>query len=208
MTKALLTFIFCTTCAFGQDAITVSLGGRLPFSRTYSNLEYFYDDYWPVGVNASLAYDLEVTGWLRISPGLEYNLYPLSSNLAFHNGYIAIYDTPRGSGDGFHRLLLNIECRIHWPSDSSIFRPFVNIAGAYLLERIGRTSFLFGFSSHMTEVVNERVDRHAWAFGFGVGSELWISQHLRIEPSVQYLSSIDEHMYGLLAVDMVYVFCL
>ena len=206
MTKALLTLLFCATSAFGQDAIAVSLGGRLPFSRTYSNLEYFHNNYWPVGVDAGLAYDLEVTGWLRILPGLEYTLYPLSSNFAFPGGFSAIFDTPRGSGDGFHRLLLNIECRLHWPSDPNIFRPFLEIAGAYLLERIGRTAFLLWFPPHMTEVVSERVDRHAWVFGFGVGSELWISQHLRIEPSLQYLSSIDEHIYGLLAVDMVYVF--
>jgi hypothetical protein len=204
MTKAILTLLFCATSAFGQDAFVVSLGGRLPFSSTYSNLDHFHEDYWPIGVNARLAYDLEVSRWLRILSGLEYTLYPLSSKPVFPRGYSAIYGPPSGSGEGFHRLLVNIECRVHWPSGPNIFRPFVQIDGAYLLERIGQITFVF--PPTMMEVIDERLDRHAWAFGFGVGSELWISQHLRVEPSLQYLSSIDEHMYGLLAVDLVYVF--
>ena len=204
MKSAVVMLVFCTTIAIGQPAIAVHVGGQVPFSETYSGLSYFHDDYWPAGVSAGFAYDVDVTRWLRLMPGIEYALFPLKSDFTFHGTYSANIAPPSGSGDAFHRLLLNLECRVHWPSDPNLFRPFVEMDGGYLFERIGRTTFStgqgeFGF-------VGEREDRHSWAFGFGVGSELWVSRALRVEPAVHYHSSVDDHLYGLLTVSLVYTF--
>jgi hypothetical protein len=204
MKRSLFVLIVWAATATGQPTIAVHLGGSVPFSETYSGLGYFHDDYWPVGVTAGIVYDVAITRWFRVLPGVEYLLFPLKSNFTFHGGYIATLGSPSGSGDGFHRLLLNLGCRVQWPSGPNIVSPFVEMDGAYLFERIGRTAFSFGPGHE--EFVSERVDRNTWAFGFGLGSEVWVSNHLRIEPSMRYQSSLDDHLYGLFTINVVYTF--
>jgi hypothetical protein len=206
MKRSLLVLIFCTTTAIAQPTVAVHLGGQFPFSETYSGLGFFRDDYWRIGLNAGLEYDVAVTQWLRLLPGIEYTLFPLKSNARFHGVYSANLFPLRASGDGFHRLSFDLECRVHWPDNVTWFRPFVEMDGGYLLERVGKKIFTFG--PYQSEFVNESVNRSAWAFGFGFGTELWVTRDMRVQPSIRYHSSIDEHLYGLFVISMVYAFCI
>jgi hypothetical protein len=204
MKRSILVLIFCTATAIGQPTIAIHLGGQDPFSETYSGLDFFRDDYWPIGLNAGLECDVAVTQWLRLLPGIEYTLFPLSSNARFHGVYSADMFPLRSSGDGFHRLLFEVECRFHWPGNEAWFRPFAGIDGGYLLERVGEKTFTF--APYQSEYIDESLNRAAWAFGLGFGTELWMMRDMRVESSIRYHSSLDEHMYGLFTISVVYAF--
>ncbi len=205
MIRKIILMLFCAGTVYAQPKLSVHLGGTIPLSETYSNEEFFHDDYWPVGINVGAAGEFRLTSWVRISPGIEYTLFPLISNYRDHFAHTSNWVAPVYSGGGFYRLQMKIDCRLLLPSDTSWIRPFLQLGGEYVFERIGMINMDFGGPSASNAKI-EGEDSRFWAYGFGVGAEFHLSRHIRIESALIYHSSTDDNLYGLVNLNVHYDF--
>ncbi len=116
----------------------------------------------------------------------------LSDHFAHTSNWVA----PVYSVGGFYRLQMRIDCRLLLPSDTSWIRPFLQLGGEYVFERIGTITVDFGGPSASNAKIDGEESRF-WAYGFGVGAEFHLSRHIRIEPALIYHSSTEDTLYGL-----------
>jgi hypothetical protein len=128
----------------------------------YSNVQYFHDDYWPIGIKGGAAVEFQLSSWLRISPGFGYVQYPLKYNSTPHISWSANLEPPSTSGFGFDCFNLNVVTRILWPLDTCWIRLFLQIGGGYSFERIGEITYSFGPGNDIIGVNAE--NRYNWNY--------------------------------------------
>ncbi len=195
--------MLCAVSAYGQTTLSVHVGCSKPFSDTYSNLDFFRDDYWLVGVSAGTSADFRLTSWAHFSPAIEYTLFPLATNYRDHGIHSADRLPPVYSGGGFNRLQLRIDCRLLLPGATGWIRPFLGMSGGYVYERISAITEDYGGSpAFQAEIEGE--SRYFWAYSLGFGTGLYLSRHLFIEPALLYHSSTDQKLYGLVSLKVGY----
>jgi hypothetical protein len=199
-------FIICMTCATStaQPTFSVHIGANVPISLRDP---FFLDGYWAVGLSAGVAGGIGLTNWLRLVPSITYDLFRLRED---YWKYIAMSGNgtsgqPSVSGDGIHHLRFDMGFRFTEPSDTSRIKPFFQIGGGYVLERIGRISL--NRESNDGFHIEPR-DRHYWIYMIGAGAVARISGNICLEPSLVCLSNTDDRVYALFRFKVFYVFVL
>ncbi len=199
-------FIICMTCATSpaQTTVSVHIGANVPISL---GDPFFLDGYWAVGLSAGVVGGIVVANWLRIVPSITYNLFPLRDD---DWKYITMSANgtsgqPSASGDGIHHLRLDMGIRFTEPSDTNRIKPFFQIGGGYVLERIGRISL--NRESNDGFQIEPRA-RHYWIYMLGAGAVARISGNICLEPSLVCLSNTDDRVYALFSLKVLYVFVL
>ena len=205
MMKVFFTLAFVSMSGFAQTSVAVRLGANVPFTPSQTADEFFLHDYLAIGFNAGVALQLPLADGVLLTPGIEYNLFP------YHRFTQETFDgddvVQSSSGQGIQQLRIILNVKLSQPSDTTYIKPFLLVSGGYSAERVGKVSLTWVNRSGVTSLTETSVEsQHYWVFGLGIGASLQVASHVSIEPAVVLRSHGIDEAFGLLNLNVLYVF--
>ncbi len=179
----------------------------MPFPIDHATDGFFLHDYSSVGFNAGVGGEIQLAQGILIAPDIEYNLFPFArfTQITFDGSSIAV----SSSGEGIQHLLCDLNIRFVGTSDSNSAKFFFQIGAGYVLESIGSINVHWLEQSGALASSESGVKiNHYWeyAIGFGIGAPL--APRVYVQPSVTFRSNGNavERVYGLLNLNVLYLF--
>jgi hypothetical protein len=130
--------LLISTVCYAQPKVVVFSGINFPTFPLRQNT-FYLEAYWKNAINFGASLEFELSKSVRLSPGLEYNLYPFDSYAGpLDGGFFGTVYVKSASGESakIYRLLLELMYFPEVPA-KSVSRPFLRFGFGYIVEDIG-----------------------------------------------------------------------